>query len=566
MARKRRRRKQLSKNEAMGIALKDHPEWRSQWERGTLPDEIAGEDGEPRPERPAAGRSVSRSDRRATMSHVEIPPQTTARRLAGVSAAVVNTHLLRALLAITAALLSAGPGNEALGAERSGPPNVVLIVADDLGALDAGCYGSRDLFTPAIDELAASGVRFTQAYAHTVCCPARAMFMTGRHPQRSNVNTWMQGRMYGPEGRNMFLSEITLAEVLQAAGYRTALFGKWHLGAHRDHGPMRQGFERFFGIRDGFIDNYVHFQLHGAGWHDLYQGTTEVFRRGQYFPDLIADRALSFIEQNQDAPFFLYFALNLPHYPEQALADCTRQYPGLPMPRRSYAAVVSTVDQYVGRILTQLKTLRLREDTIVVFTSDNGYSSEDYQIRIDGHLSGYPKGHNYGANGGGGNTGRWLGSKGSFLEGGIRVPAILSYPRRIPKGLVRDQAVTAMDWYPTILELCGVDPPKDFPLDGHSVLPLVDDDAPSRYEVMHWQWQNGWMVREGEWKLIANGSYGLGRQKLDPIHLANLTDDPPEARNHAPQQPEIVKRLRTLHEQWAAEVMPRPDDSSESVR
>jgi arylsulfatase A-like enzyme len=441
---------------------------------------------------------------------------------------------------------------------RVGRPNVVIILTDDQGTLDANCFGSTDLHTPAMDKLAANGVRFTQAYAHTVCCPARAMLMTGRHPQRSNVNSWMQGQMYGPTGRNMLQSEITLAEVLRAKGYRTGLFGKWHLGAHPNHGPTKQGFDEFFGIRDGFIDNYVHYQLHRTGFHDLYEGTKEMFHRGHYFPDMITDRALSFVERNQDVPFFLYFALNIPHYPEQSLARHGERYQHLRNPRRSYAAMISTTDDYVGRVLTQLEALKLLDDTIIVFMSDNGHSEEDYQIKVERHLSGYPRGHNYGANGGGGNTGPWIGAKGSFLEGGIRVPAILSYPKELPKGIVRDQAVTTMDWYPTILELCGVRAPTDVQFDGHSVLPLVrDKTAPSRYSVMHWQWQQSWMVREGDWKLLANDKHWSGRERLAAVHLANLADEQPERRNHALQHPDVVKRLTRLHEQWAQAVTPK---------
>ena len=445
-------------------------------------------------------------------------------------------------------------------------PNVVIFFTDDQGTLDARCFGSSDLYTPAIDRIAEQGVRFTQAYSHTVCCPARAMLMTGRHPQRSDVNSWMQGQMSGPRGRNMLTSEITLAEALQAAGYRTALFGKWHLGAHVDHGPMKQGFDEFFGIRDGFIDNFTHFQLHGTGYHDLYEGTSELFLRGQFFPDLIVDRAISFIQSNQDRPFFLYFPLNIPHYPEQSLDQFQKRYAHLPEPRKSYAAMISTTDDYIGRVLTQLETLDLIDNTIVVFMSDNGHSEEDYQIARDGHTSGYPKGHNYGANGGGGNTGRWIGAKGSFLEGGIRVPAILSYPAAgLPKGAVRDQAITAMDWFPTILELCGVHPPEGLELDGHSVLPLVaDPSAASAYGVMFWQWQQGWTVREGDWKLIVGNTRGLGQPKLNRVYLANLADERPEATNHAKQHPDVVQRMTELHNQWLEDVVPNEPESSES--
>ena len=199
------------------------------------------------------------------------------------------------------------------------PPNVVILFTDDQGTIDANCYGSKDLITPNIDNLAETGVLFTQAYAHTVCCPARAALMTGRHPQRGGVWNWTQGDMNSAKGINMALEEVTLAEALKPAGYKTALFGKWHLGAHRDYGPKKQGFDEFFGIRDGFIDNYNHYFLHGTGFHDLYEGTNPIKADGQYFPDLMVKRSLNFIDQNKDKPFFLYVPFNIPHYPEQSL-------------------------------------------------------------------------------------------------------------------------------------------------------------------------------------------------------------------------------------------------------
>ncbi|MDA3924873.1 MAG: sulfatase-like hydrolase/transferase [Kiritimatiellae bacterium] len=434
-------------------------------------------------------------------------------------------------------------------------PNVIIFYTDDQGMLDVNCFGSPDLLTPNMNRLARNGVRFTQAYAHTVCCPSRAALLTGRHPQRSNVNSWVQSRMHGPKGRNLALAEITLAETLQTAGYTTGLFGKWHLGAHPEHGPTCQGFDEFFGHRGGFIDNYRHFHLHSIGGHDLFEGTTEVFHRGQYFPDLMCDRALSFIERNQEAPFFLYFAMNLPHYPEQAEGPYANAYAEIPEPRRSYARVVSTCDHYLGRLLTQLDKLKLTDNTIILFTSDNGHSEEDYQIKADNHLSGYLKGHDYGPHGGGGNTGKWIGAKGSFLEGGIRTPAILSYPGNLPKNTVRNQPVTIMDWYPTILDLCKIPYPDKVQFDGRSTLPLIKDNkAPSQHKMLHWQWKNGWAVREEKWKLISKGSYGLAQPKLNALHLANLEDKNPERKNHAKAQPDLVKRLIAVHTAWAADV------------
>jgi arylsulfatase A-like enzyme len=413
-----------------------------------------------------------------------------------------------------------------------------------------------------MDSLAKRGVRFTQAYAHTVCCPSRALLFTGRHPQRSNVNTWVQGDAKGKERNNMYLEEVTLAEVLRSAGYKTGLFGKWHLGAHLDYGPTKQGFDEFFGLRDGFIDNYNHYYLHGKGFHDLYRGTEEVFEDGQYFPDLVVGEAKRFLQENRSGPFFMCVAFNIPHYPEQADEKFEKMYAGLAEPRRSYAKIVSTTDDRIGQVLGELDRLGLRDDTIIIFTSDNGHSSEDYQIKPDDHLGGLPKGHNYGANGGGGNTGKWRGAKGSFFEGGIRVPTIISYPSRLPEDVVRDQAVTVADIYPTVLELCRVALP-DCKLDGKSLLGIIESpDTPTHHKVLHWQWQKSWAVREGDWKLIFKGrdstdqwqGHAGARRKIAEVFLGNLGDDDPEYKNYADVRSEIVVRLMKLHEEWAEEV------------
>ncbi|MFT5125315.1 MAG: arylsulfatase A-like enzyme [Candidatus Omnitrophota bacterium] len=424
-------------------------------------------------------------------------------------------------------------------------PNVVIFLTDDQGTLDANCYGSHDLFTPAMDELARTGVRFTQAYAHYVCCPTRAMLMTGRYPHRGNVSSWTQGNAQdAAKGRNMHREEITLAELLKGADYATGLFGKWHLGAHVDHGPTQQGFDEFFGHRGGFIHNTNHHFLHGQGFHDLYEGTKEVFAKGSYFPDMITQRALTFIDQHKDEPFFLYLAFNLPHYPEQPDPKFDERYKDMPMPRQAYAKVVSTVDDLMGQVLTRLNALELRENTIVIFMSDNGSSAEDYQIRSDQHSSGLPKGWNYGANGGGGNTGTWRGHKAQFYEGGVRVPAIISWPAKLPQGIVRDQTITAMDWFPTIAALCEV-PLPNVTLDGKSLSDIIASaSAPTHNTTLHWAWQKFWAVRHGEWKLISKGKN---------LELVNLNDEQPEQKNHFGEQPERVAQLQALHDAWVKE-------------
>jgi arylsulfatase A len=437
------------------------------------------------------------------------------------------------------------------------PPNVVILFTDDQGTLDAGCYGSDHLITPHIDRLAAAGTRFTQAYAHTACCPSRAALLTGRHPQRGGIHDWTQGDMKGPKGINMALGEVTLAEVLRDAGYRTALFGKWHLGAHEDHGPTKQGFDEFFGLRGGFIDNFNHHFLHGSGFHDLYEGTKPVVADGQYFPDMLVRRSLEFIEKNRDRPFFLYAAFNLPHYPEQAPERFTRLYADAADEKlRSYGPVITAVDHHIGLILDQLDRLGLSDNTLVIFMSDNGHSEETFmRIQSADHRSGLPEGHFYAASGAG-NTGKWTGHKSTFLEGGIRVPAILRLPGKVPAGEVRDQIITVMDWFPTVLDLCGIEQPAAAPkLDGHSLLPVLRDaDAPDAYGgVLHFAWRGGWAVREGEWKLIGGTRW---RSDEKGMILHRLTDDPPERKDHAAEQPETVARLKAAHEKWMAEVTP----------
>lgn len=434
-------------------------------------------------------------------------------------------------------------------------PNVVVILTDDQGTLDVNCFGATDLHTPNLDRLAREGVRFTQAYAHMVCCPARAALMTGRHPQRGDVNDWTQGNLRARGGLNMALSEVTLAEALKSAGYRTALFGKWHLGAAADSGPTRQGFDRFFGHRGGFIDNYKHFFLHQNGFHDLYEGTTEIFAEGEYFPEMNVARALKFLEQNRDAPFFLFLPMNTPHYPEQPPARHLERYADTPQPRRTYAAFVTTTDELIGRVLDKLDALELTDDTIVIFMSDNGHSTEQNAIDRDDHSSGLPKGHNYGANGGGGYTGPWIGHKATFFEGGVRVPAMIRYPARLPRNEVRDQAVTIMDWHPTVLELCGVAPATE--LDGRSLLEVIaSDKAPSPHPVLHFQWINSWAVRRGDWKLIH--VQGRGEKSVGRDHLYNLAEEKPETIDHADAEPRLVEHLRKLHDRWADDVFARP--------
>ncbi|RPF82971.1 MAG: sulfatase [Verrucomicrobia bacterium TMED71] len=436
----------------------------------------------------------------------------------------------------------------------SGMPNVLILLTDDQGTLDVNCYGAKDLKTPHMDSLAETGIRFTQAYAHTVCCPSRAALLTGRHPNRGGVQSWLQGDRNGSDAHlgNMDPSEITLAEVLKEAGYETVLFGKWHLGAKVGHGPLDQGFDQHFGHLSGFIDNYTHYFLHGQGYHDLYDDNEEIFRRNEYFPVMIVDEAVEYIGEDREAPFFATVAFNLPHYPEQPLQELKQAYPDLEMPRQSYARVVETVDRQIGRILQKLDETDQREDTIIIFSSDNGHSEENNRgITVGYHNSGYPIGHYYLAHGGGGYTGKWIGHKATFLEGGVRVPMIISYPKELPQGIARDQAITIMDWMPTLLDLIDLPAPRNR-LDGHSLLTIIKNaNAPTPHPVLHFDWREDWAVREGDWKLIAKKN----RQSGEMVYsLHNLADAKPEVADYASEKPELVAHFKTLHESWAKEV------------
>ncbi len=426
--------------------------------------------------------------------------------------------------------------------------NVLIVFTDDQGTLDGGCYGAPRLMTPNMDRLAKEGVRFTQAYSHTVCCPARAMLVTGRYPQRSGVINWTQGDAHlETKGRNMALGEVTIAEAFKKAGYATGMFGKWHLGAHDDHAPQKQGFDEYFGFRGGFIDNNVHYFLHGTGFHDLYDGAKEVFHPGKFFPRMTTDRALAFIEKNRDKPFLLYYASNLPHYPEQCDKKFEKTFADWKGPGVDYARALYTVDAYVGELLDKLEKLDLRKKTIVIYMSDNGASRERCAIGRDNHKSGLAKGSNYGPTGWGGYTGKWIGQKGSFLEGGIRVPAIISCPAALPQGKIRDQAITAMDWYPTVLQLCNVPAPEGVAFDGKSLVDVITKDAPSPHagKPIFWAWSKKWVVRLGDWKLLGAG------QK--PTQLVSIADENPEEKNYLDEKPELVAELFKLHKAWAVE-------------
>ena len=443
---------------------------------------------------------------------------------------------------IVLCLLMSGPA-ASVGSAEDRPPNVIMILADDLGSVDLNCYGSKDLATPVLDRLAARGVRFTQCYAAApVCSPSRAAFITGLYPQRAGVPGNVPRNVEG----GMPTSARTAAEVFAAHGYATAHVGKWHLGHHASKLPNGQGFEQSFGHHGGCIDNYSHFfYWSGPNAHDLWRDGREVFHDGEYFPDLMAQEAIRFVEAHPDESFFLYWALNTPHYPLQGTDKWRRHYNDLPSPRSMYAAFVSSTDEVIGRIVRRLDELGLTQNTIVVFQSDHGHSTEERTF------------------GGGGSSGPYRGAKFSLFEGGIRVPAIISWPGQIPEGEVRDQLVTGCDWLPTTISLAGLR--DDGTYDGRDVSAVIrSQTAASPHDSFHWQSGGSargpqWAVRRGDWKLIGNpNDTSVTHKPRKPLNdtrfLVNLRQSVSESRNLADEYPDVVKELEKLHDEWIQNV------------
>ena len=418
--------------------------------------------------------------------------------------------------------------------EQADKPNVLLIYSDDQGSIDLNCYGAEDLHTPNLDKLADDGIRFTQFYAgSSVCSPSRAALMTGMSPQAAGLpgNTSSQ-----PGHPGMPSDRITIAEVLKEAGYATGHIGKWHMGYSDDTRPLAQGFDYSFGHMGGCIDNYSHyFYWAGPNRHDLWENGEEIYREGEYFPDMMTDKAIDFFEEHSQEPFFLYFAINLPHYPLQPTEKWREYYKDLEMPRRDYAGFISTIDERIGKLVKALDDLGLRENTIIIFQSDQGHSCETRAFN------------------GGGNAGPYRGAKASLFEGGIRIPAIISWPEKLPTSMVNDVASINYDWFPTIAELCGIESIPET-VEGKSLLPIILDNAASQHEVFHWKLGRQWAVRSGSWKLLGNPSDPSKKFPLDgendQLFLVNLEEDIGEAHNLIKQYPDIANELINKHLEW----------------
>jgi arylsulfatase A-like enzyme len=411
-------------------------------------------------------------------------------------------------------------------------PNIIFILADDLGYGDLGCYGQKRIATANIDRLAAEGMRFTDCYAGaTVCAPSRSCLMTGQHTGHTRI----RGNSSPSVGRVALRPEdTTVAEVLKKAGYRTGLFGKWGLGEANTTGrPTEKGFDEFFGYLN---------QTHAHSYYPdhLWRNDEQVFLPGnlaggkrEYSHDLIAERALEFVRDSKDQPFFLYFALTTPHANNEAgrfLGDgmevpdyAPYAEKNWPTTEKGFAAMVTRMDRDIGRLMALLKELNLDENTIVMFSSDNGPHREG------GHEPEF-----FGSQGG------LRGIKRDLYEGGIRVPAIACWPGKIKAGQTSGQVWAFWDLLPTTAEIAGAQPPGG--IDGVSMLPAMLGKPQKDHEYLYWEFfERGFhqAVRMGKWKAVRHGLDG-------PIELYDLEDDLQETRDVASDHAALVRQLQEI--------------------
>ncbi len=424
-------------------------------------------------------------------------------------------------------------------------PNVIVILTDDQGYGDLSCMGSSDIRTPHLDFLAASGARLTHWYANApVCSPTRASLLTGRYPGNAGVRSILRGHR---TASGLPAEVPTLATMLRAGGYRTAMFGKWHLGLAPGSRPNDHGFDEFFGHLAGCIDYYSHLFYYDRNidpLHDLWENGQEVYRNGQYMTDLITARAVDFIHAAAGAeqPFFLYVAYNAPHYPMHAPGRYVDRFKHLPPPRRIMAAMISAIDDGVGEILAELDRQGIAEDTLITFQSDNGPSRETRNW-LDGSTTAY-----YGGQTGNGAM-HFKGHKFSLYEGGIRVPGIIRYPARISAGQVIDTPGASMDIAPTVLSAAGIAATAGS-LDGVDWMPHLVGGEPMKPRDLFFEQGKQTAIRSGRWKLVLNGQLVEGAPPEDAVHLADLDDDPGELNNLTAEQPDLTGELIERSERW----------------
>lgn len=426
------------------------------------------------------------------------------------------------------------------------PPNIVFILADDLGRADCGFMGGREIKTPRLDALAAAGAKLDAHYVQPLCSPTRAALLTGRYPMRQGlqvgvVKPWAQ---YG-----LPLDEHLLPQALGDAGYATGIFGKWHLGTIApEYLPTRRGFDRQYGHYLGAIDCFTHLRDGGLDWHDNDQASHD---KG-YSTELVAREAAEFIAKHAGKqPFFAYVPFNAVHTPLQAPKRYHQQYKHLKGQRAKYAAMLTAMDDGVGTIVDAVDKAGVRDNTLFIFSSDNGGPGP-------GKVT---------------DNGDYRGGKGGLYEGGVRVAAFATWDDQIKAGSTIDEPMHVVDWYPTLINLAGVKfKQEDVFVDGLDVWPMLTAGEPSPHDaiLLNTTPQVG-AVRVGDWKLIArdgedNHETGASKRLRKPIReLFNLKDDPFEKTNLADDQPAKVQELQSALDQFAEQAVPpkakdRPKD------
>lgn len=453
-------------------------------------------------------------------------------------------------IVLTALLLTAVP---AAGASGSGP-NVVILLADDLGCGDVGCYGAGDIHTPHIDALAAAGIRLTSYYAPApICAPSRAAMLTGRYPSRAGMSA-LRNVASGMNEPGMPGREVTIAELARQRGYATAAFGKWHLGSTGDTRPNGQGFDLFVGHHASCIDSWSHLYYASEPWyHDLYRNDREIFEDGVFLTDLITRETLTFIDARQGRPFLAYVAYNVPHYPSTAPARFMHRYAHLAEPRRTHAAMVAAMDESVGAIVERLRDRGLLERTLVIFASDNGAASPSRRGE------------------GGGSNAPYRDFKRSLFEGGIRVPGIVAWPGTLPAGVLRDEPAIGTDVLPTVAEAIGAPLPEDRVIDGRSWLGTAERPAPAcGPRRLFFEWDGQLAVRDGRWKLVHRGLVfdpkggGTRVRRVageDELFLSDLIADPCEKVNLRDRRQELAGQLLEACRAWRGGLRADPSAS-----
>jgi len=456
-------------------------------------------------------------------------------------------------LILACCLTGLGKLDVACGQQReSTKPNVVLILTDDQGYGDLGCHGNPDLKTPHLDRLAGQSVELTQFYVCPNCSPTRACLLTGRYNYRTGVTEVARGRHL------MHSDETTIAERFQEAGYRTGIFGKWHLGSNYPMRPTDQGFEEALVHKGGGIGQAA--GPPGNSYFDpLLEQNNETKKFRGYCNDIFTDAAIEFIDANRNRPFFVYLASNLPHFPldiSDRYADPYREL-GLHEHNARVYGMIANIDDNVGRLLERLEELDLEQNTIVIFLSDNGPRTR--RTKNDRYPDRY--------------VAQLRGTKTSVYENGIRVPCFIRWPSRLPAGRKVDTIAAHVDLLPTLLEACNVSKPESVTLDGLSLLPLLVDDQPDWPERnLFFQWHNGerpykyvhFAVRSPQYKLVAPNDYPHGvkapptrdemERILSSLELYDIENDASEIDNIADQHPEIVAQLLSDYERWFSEV------------